>query len=477
MVKFVVIDGNIGVGKTHTLQFLADELSKNYMVKILNEPIDIWQTYFGKDLLNDFYTKNINFETFQNIVLFSHYHNISNIRNEYKNYDFVLLERHAATGINVFSEVLKNNNKISDRELEMLKCMFKLMFNNTLDIAQYVNPDFIILLDCNTKLCLKRIQFRNRASEKTIQIDYLDKLRDQYIKWMFDRFYPLMPEKIIYKSTDTTDTMDNNYIFDIVSKLTIKQPKIVIFEGNIHVGKSRVINELTKYYETKNKAVYKVLEPIDFIFECFPKEERFSKECIPKQDSECLINYYKNEDKSQKFEFQLLYLYKSYQKLNELLEKDMTKYDYIFIERTFLSCEIFTNVCSIHNNMTESQNTHFACDDNYCIDFEGRRIINQFIDYYKLSFDFKRLFEFYDTKVIHVKCPFETCIDERFEYNEYINESYLKNLQDYYYKHIKNIYRDIDIYDIDNVGNIDNTLLKIKECINNNSTKTPKITR
>ena len=43
-------------------------------------------------------------------------------------------------------------------------------------------PDIVIYLKCNPETCYKRIQQRNRNSEQTISLEYLERLHSKYEK-------------------------------------------------------------------------------------------------------------------------------------------------------------------------------------------------------------------------------------------------------------------------------------------------------
>ena len=70
---FIVIAGNIGVGKSTMIQYLQTKYKNNHKVKVLQEPVDEWTMMTddnGVSILSNYYLDPVKFSfTFQVLVL------------------------------------------------------------------------------------------------------------------------------------------------------------------------------------------------------------------------------------------------------------------------------------------------------------------------------------------------------------------------------------------------------------------------
>lgn len=155
----IVIDGNIGSGKSTILKLLRNKNDFN----VINENVEDWKPYIAQ-----FYKNMTNASlSFQMKVLHHHLEVYNNIKDEKNHY---ILERSPLSCIHVFGKNLLNNYFLSQLDMD-------LMSNYNKTFGWY--PNFIIYIKTDPEICLKRIRERARENE-TISLDYLKDLDKLY---------------------------------------------------------------------------------------------------------------------------------------------------------------------------------------------------------------------------------------------------------------------------------------------------------
>lgn len=195
----ISIEGNIGVGKS---TFIEKVLVNNFDdCEKVSEPVEIWKTLTDendKNILELFYNDKKRWAySFQNIACITRMMKIEEmIRNSERKYIF--LDRSLGTDYNVFEKMLYDNGVITEIEHKMynLWCLF---YKN---YVRENNKIIYIYLKCDPKICLERINKRNRIEEKLISIDYLEKLNEYHDNWL------LKEDNVII--LDCNDDFENN---------------------------------------------------------------------------------------------------------------------------------------------------------------------------------------------------------------------------------------------------------------------------
>lgn len=157
MVYIVSIDGIIGSGKSSLITQLGEHFT------CFQEPVHEWS------LLQNFYDDMPNYATlFQFQVLFSFHKLYSTFKNVN---DKVIVERCPWSSKNIFTSMLIENGYIQPSEYD-----FYCNFYNKLAFT----TDLYIYLKVDTDVAYKRILNRNRASERSLKLEYLETLNDKY---------------------------------------------------------------------------------------------------------------------------------------------------------------------------------------------------------------------------------------------------------------------------------------------------------
>lgn len=162
----IAVAGNIGSGKT-TLTRL---LSKHYGWKPQYEDVD------DNPYLNDFYEDMQRWSfNLQIYFLNSRFNQIVEIRRGGEN---VIQDRTIYEDARIFAPNLHDMGLMSTRDFNNYLSLFDLM------CSLIQPPDLLIYLRANVPTLVKQIQKRGREYEKSIRIDYLQRLNERYEAWI-----------------------------------------------------------------------------------------------------------------------------------------------------------------------------------------------------------------------------------------------------------------------------------------------------
>nr|ACO11637.1 Deoxynucleoside kinase [Caligus rogercresseyi] len=182
----IVVEGNIGAGKTTFLQNIKD-FSPPDLIHVTDEPVLEWKTYKGKyDLLDMMYEdpKKWSF-LFQVQVQLS-------MMKKYKapvEAPIRLMERSLARFC--FVENLHNNGLLNDVELHMLNDLY----NFTIEHECFVcSTDLIVYLRTSPEVAYERMLSRSRSeAEKSLSLEHFRNIHDLHEDWLVrkTKFQPL----------------------------------------------------------------------------------------------------------------------------------------------------------------------------------------------------------------------------------------------------------------------------------------------
>jgi deoxyadenosine/deoxycytidine kinase len=210
MKKYIVVAGNIGVGKSTLVQLLCRRMGWDPFYEPVTE-----NPYLG-----DFY-QNMEAWSFHSQVFFLA-HRLQIQHAVIKHPGPVIQDRSIYEDAEIFALNLYLQGYLSQRDYETYRALYQAM-TDFLPL-----PDLVIYLRASVSTLLHRIEQRSRDYEKTISPEYLQRLNDLYRQWI-DHF-TLCP--VLTVPSDDLDYVAHPSHLDLIvrkvqEKLTGKE--IVVF--------------------------------------------------------------------------------------------------------------------------------------------------------------------------------------------------------------------------------------------------------
>ena len=208
--NFIVIEGNIGAGKTT----LAKKIAEDYNAKLIPEE------FAENPFLPKFY-KNPEKYSFPLELSFlaDRFHQLNKqIRNRDLFKSFIVADYYFTKSL-IFAK-----NTLTDDEYNLYRRIFDIIYTSL------PKPDLYVYLHLNTHNLLKNIKMRGRSYEKSIQAEYLEKIQNAYFEYMKQHRNEF---KFLIIDTNNIDFVKNTRDYN---KL-----KEVIFQKNYKTGINRII--------------------------------------------------------------------------------------------------------------------------------------------------------------------------------------------------------------------------------------------
>ncbi|MFN2195977.1 MAG: deoxynucleoside kinase [Anaerolineales bacterium] len=196
MKKFVVVAGNIGVGKSTLVELLSRRLG--------------WQPFYEPEgenpYLADFY-QNMRTWAFQSQVFFL----TRRLRTHRQLLDHptsVIQDRSMYEDAEIFAGNLHRQGLLVGRDYETYQALYQVL-------SEFLPPpDLVVYLRASVRTLVERIRHRGRDYEQQISADYLAQLNDLYEEWI-DRFN-LCP--ILTVPADDLDYVAHNAHLELVTR-------------------------------------------------------------------------------------------------------------------------------------------------------------------------------------------------------------------------------------------------------------------
>jgi deoxyguanosine kinase len=207
--NFLVIEGNIGAGKTT----LAEMISRDYNAQLVVE------NFAGNPFLEKFYSAPANYAfTLEMSFMAERY---SQLMNELQNRD--LFKDFAVADYYFMKSLIFGSVTLSDDEYALYRKFFNIIY------YRMPRPDLYVFLYKETPNLQKLIKKRGRDYEQSIEDSYLDKITKAY----FNYFKQQTEFPVVIVDTNNIDFVEN-------SKDYLKVCEI-IFQNSYNTGITRVI--------------------------------------------------------------------------------------------------------------------------------------------------------------------------------------------------------------------------------------------
>jgi deoxynucleoside kinase len=194
---YILVEGNIAVGKSTFIDRLEEKLGRN--ATIFKEPVDKWTDLRGTNLLKEMYQdpphKSFAIQTYIQLTMAMTQQSM--IYRPIK-----VMERSLNSGRKVFTEAMKILGHISPTEYNILDEWYQWLDHRNIPTNQ------IIYLRSSPDLALKRLRQRNRPEESNVNLDYLTLIHDLHENWLIHhKPRNLPPVKVIDQDQTLEETL------------------------------------------------------------------------------------------------------------------------------------------------------------------------------------------------------------------------------------------------------------------------------
>ncbi len=207
--QFLVIEGNIGAGKTT----LASKLAEEYNAKLILEQ------FADNPFLPKFYHDQERYSFPLELSFLADRYN--QIKNQVLNldlfYSFLIADYYFAKS-SIFAR-----NTLKEDEYRLFRQIFDIVFESM------PKPDLYVYLHAGNDKLLKNITKRGRDYEQNINPGYLDKIKKGY----FDFFKQVKSFPVLIIDTNNIDFVNNPEHYE--------QLKAAIFKSEYKLGENRLI--------------------------------------------------------------------------------------------------------------------------------------------------------------------------------------------------------------------------------------------
>lgn len=175
--KLLVVEGNIGAGKSTMLNLLK----KNLNASIIHEPADKWQKVSeAGNLLDLFYKDTPRWAyTFQSYAFLTRVQSILDHQKTHSHHDVHILERSVYCDRFCFAKNAYEAGNMTPLEWQIYTEWFAWL------VEHYApKPSGFIYLKTDPKISYARLVKRNRHEESTVPLEYLTLLNQKHDDWL-----------------------------------------------------------------------------------------------------------------------------------------------------------------------------------------------------------------------------------------------------------------------------------------------------
>ncbi len=207
--RFLVIEGNIGAGKTTLAKMIAEE----------NNAQLVLEQFADNPFLPKFYTdqERYSFPLELSFLADRYYQIKKQVFNPDLFHSLIIADYFFAKSA-IFAQ-----NTLKDDEYRLFRQIFDIVFESM------PKPDLYVYLHADTNQLIKNIKSRGRDYEQNISSEYLEKIKNGY----FGFFKQINTFPILVIDINNVDFVEN--------PINYKQLKEAIFQSNYKLGINRLI--------------------------------------------------------------------------------------------------------------------------------------------------------------------------------------------------------------------------------------------
>lgn len=177
-VKNIIVEGNIGAGKSTFLKLIEQNLN----VDIVFEPHKKWQDVQGHNILDSFYKDTNRWAyTFQTYAFVSRVVE-QEISTKNSLTGIQILERSVYSDRYCFAKNCHEMGVMSALEWQLYKEWFSWLVD-----GYVTKPDGFIYIQADPEVCYKRLLKRSRSEEEGVSLSYLQMLHQKHEDWLVNK--------------------------------------------------------------------------------------------------------------------------------------------------------------------------------------------------------------------------------------------------------------------------------------------------
>jgi deoxyguanosine kinase len=175
----IIVEGNIGAGKSTFLQLIKDQLR----LPVIFEPHQKWQGVDGQhNLLDAFYREPQRWAyTFQTYAFISRIMEQERYTQQHRG-QLLIIERSVFSDRYCFAKTAYENGNMTLLEWKLYQEWFAWLVERYLP-----QPTGFIYLKTDPVVCHGRMAKRNRSEEQTVSLAYLQQLHEEHERWLINK--------------------------------------------------------------------------------------------------------------------------------------------------------------------------------------------------------------------------------------------------------------------------------------------------
>ena len=167
----IIFEGNLGSGKSTLIKWYEQYKE----VKTLAEPLDLWKSFYGKNVLEMKYNDKRGRVQFPFHMLAT-ISRINQLNESHQQCKIRMAERSIHSSLDIFARLAKDQNVMSALDYDV--ACYTVATCSQKPLSKLFRPDLIIYVKADPEICFERVKARARKEEKNIPLSYLESLHN-----------------------------------------------------------------------------------------------------------------------------------------------------------------------------------------------------------------------------------------------------------------------------------------------------------